>query len=247
MALNLMSWSDFLPLLIFFGLGLSAVRGVSKRLARKIREVRLDSRIKRAEILISKLYDADESPYHISLEYRKNNHIGGEEFTYGEIVPASFLQLLRLTSPVEGEIFYDLGCGAGKAVFSAALGFPFLKVIGVELIPPMFQFCAKLKIQFIRLFNEIKYFKLQVPDVEFIHGDLLRVDFSDGNIFFLNATCFRDLDWDDLMRKLLALPVGIRVIVVSRQLDSEAFERIESGAYAMSWGFSSVFVYRKIK
>ena len=31
-------------------------------------------------------------------------------------------------------MFYDLGCGTGKALFIAALCFPFAKCVGIELL-----------------------------------------------------------------------------------------------------------------
>ena len=42
--------------------------------------------------------------------------------TYGEIVPESFIQILdRCRNDSSGGVFVDLGCGAGKALFCAAL------------------------------------------------------------------------------------------------------------------------------
>lgn len=206
-----------------------------------------ESRVRRVDEMVAKLYSGEESPYYISVHFREENHIEGEQFTYGEIVIPSFAQLLSLTSPASGEVFYDLGCGAGKAVFCASLCFPFLKARGVELLPPMFEFCLKLKNRFIQLISEDSFFQKNVADVEFIEGDFMQVDFSDGNIFFLNATCFRDDDWNKLISKLSELPIGVRLIIGSRHLESDLFELIESGTYAMSWGFSSVFIYRKIQ
>ena len=60
-----------------------------------------------------------------------------QSLTYGEIVPSSFLQILGFTAPplteedaTSSRIFYDLGCGTGRAVICAALSpYPFSKVI----------------------------------------------------------------------------------------------------------------------
>lgn len=241
------SWFEFFLLLAIFVSGIFAVRKLSRIVFRKYRVSLFATRVQRMNELLSSLYGNEENPYYVSLHFREEHHIDGEQFTYGEILPSSFAQLLNLTSPVAGEIFYDLGCGSGKAVFCAPLCFPFLKAKGVELLPPLFEYCSKLKNQFMQLVTESKYFKKNVPSVEFFQGDLLNVDFSDGNIFFLNATCFRDDDWNNLIKKLSALPVGVRVIIVTRHLENEAFELIETGTYSMSWGFSSVFIYRKTR
>lgn len=231
---------------VFIGCGVLGLRTVSRKVIRKIKMSLFASRVRCVEELVAKLYSGEENPYYISVRYREENHIEGEQFTYGEIVIPSFAHLLNLTFPASGEVFYDLGCGAGKAVFCASLSFPFLRAKGVELLSPMFEFCLRSKNRLIQLMADDSYFKKNKVDVEFIRGDLLQVDFSDGNIFFLNATCFCDDDWNKLMAKLSQLPIGVRLIIVTRHLESDVFELIESGTYAMSWGFSSVFVYRKI-
>jgi SAM-dependent methyltransferase len=206
----------------------------------------LKSRIKRAEKLINGLYTEEINPYHISLQYREENEILGDEYTYGEVVVPTLAELLQITRPQPNEIFYDLGCGAGRAVFSAALCFPFLHVKGIELLPPLYEVCTTLKKRFDSLVSEDEVFKKDSYDIEFLHGNLLRKNFSKGTLFFLNATCFRDKDWQALQKKLLKLAVGTRFIVVTRQLEDPAFQLIEGATYQMSWGPSSVHIYRKV-
>ena len=43
--------------------------------------------------------------------------------------------LIDVAKPKPGEIFYDLGCGAGRPVITTALAFPYLKVCkGIEFL-----------------------------------------------------------------------------------------------------------------
>ena len=57
------------------------------------------------------------------------------EFVYGEIVFLYFVPLLEYVKPKPGEIFWDLGCGAGKPLITASLAYPELKVCkGIELL-----------------------------------------------------------------------------------------------------------------
>jgi precorrin-6B methylase 2 len=57
------------------------------------------------------------------------------EFTYGEVLFHYFIPILGLAKPKQGEIFWDLGCGAGKPMAIASLMYPMLKkVCGVELL-----------------------------------------------------------------------------------------------------------------
>lgn len=63
-----------------------------------------------------------------------------KEFTYGEVLFESYLPLMKLTNPKEGEIFWDIGCGGAKPVAIAALAFPELKCNkGIEYLPQLAQ------------------------------------------------------------------------------------------------------------
>lgn len=60
--------------------------------------------------------------------------------THGEIEFMSFIKLLHhpQLNAVDGQIFYDLGAGSGKAVCAAALsGIRFLKCVGIEVLPSL--------------------------------------------------------------------------------------------------------------
>ena len=57
------------------------------------------------------------------------------ELTYGEVFFQSFIPLLSYAKPKPGEIFYDLGCGTGKAQMIASIAFPDLKACkGIEYL-----------------------------------------------------------------------------------------------------------------
>ena len=65
------------------------------------------------------------------------------EFTYGEIDFFSFGKLLENCFPKENEVYWDLGCGAGKRLVAASLYFPFLQVKGVEYLPNLYLLCLE--------------------------------------------------------------------------------------------------------
>jgi hypothetical protein len=57
------------------------------------------------------------------------------DFTYGEVVFSYFLAALSLAEPQPGEVFWDIGCGTGKPIAIAAMGYPNLSACwGVELL-----------------------------------------------------------------------------------------------------------------
>ncbi|CAM9436613.1 unnamed protein product [Ectocarpus fasciculatus] len=72
----------------------------------------------------------------LSLEYRRSSvHDDTRSLTYGEVDVPDFLSILDLVKPQDGEVFVDLGSGTGKAVLTAACGFPeFVKCRGIELV-----------------------------------------------------------------------------------------------------------------
>lgn len=59
-------------------------------------------------------------------------------YTYFDTEYAPFVQLLRASGAKDGQVFYDLGCGTGRAVMAGALSeIRFVKCVGVELLPSL--------------------------------------------------------------------------------------------------------------
>eukprot|EP01041_Mallomonas_annulata_P010897 gene10897-22748_t len=70
--------------------------------------------------IFSRIYrDIDGS----NISQKERNRVGREDqaLTYGEVEFLPFVNILRAAGANSGDAFYDLGCGAGKAVVSAAL------------------------------------------------------------------------------------------------------------------------------
>eukprot|EP01038_Epipyxis_sp_PR26KG_P005834 gene5834-8049_t len=60
--------------------------------------------------------------------------------TYSEIEYISFIDILHEAKAVDGQIFYDLGSGCGKAILAAAFSdIKFLRCIGIEILPTLVQ------------------------------------------------------------------------------------------------------------
>jgi len=106
--------------------------------------------------------------------------------------------------PGPEDVFVDLGCGKGKAVFFAAEQ-NFKKVIGVELRKEL----ADIALQ------NLKSLKIKHAPVEIINTDVSLFDLKDGTIFFM----FNPFGQDTLMKvvdnikaSLLASPRRIRIV-----------------------------------
>lgn len=197
--------------------------------------------------IFTKLYEnLTANPTQVSLEEReKKDLISDTTYTYGEVNFYSFVQILELAAPKAGDIFYDLGSGAGKAVFIAWLVGNFGKVLGVEKLQSLYDLsltlCDKL-----RAIPEVEQLKKDPNTIKFLNQDILETDFSDGDIIFLQSTCFSGHMWDGIMAKLQKLKPGTRVIVSTKLLNMGGFELKHQKLFLMSWGLSRVSIYERI-
>jgi len=74
--------------------------------------------------------------YKLSFESRNQLGFYDRGLTYGEIFFDTFYKMLEKTQPKEGEVFYDLGSGTGKAVFAAYFFFLFQRRLGLRFYLP---------------------------------------------------------------------------------------------------------------
>lgn len=170
-------------------------------------------------------------------------------FIYGEIDIISFIAILEVVQPKSGEIFYDLGSGAGKAVFTAALAFEFAQCKGIELVPELYNLsCQLLK----ALSCQRRPCRPRIASsditnrIQFIQADFLHYDFNDANVIFINAACFLGEAWQAVVAKLKQLKSGARIIVGAKELPSTHFTLLNSELRYMSWGPAKVSVYLKL-
>jgi precorrin-6B methylase 2 len=228
-------------LIIFFCIAARAVYNAWKRIKRYLHHRKYD---KIFFPLIEKIYSTTNGIV-LSKNERERLNYTDEAFIYGEMICTSFSELLMEAAPKPGEVFYDLGAGTGKAVLLSSLLYPFSKCIGIELLPALHQVSLIKKKEFLES-PEIRSLTHK-PDIEFINADILKHDFSDADVIFINATCFTPLLWSGIVEKLKRLKIGTRIIVSSKNLKTESrFILIISGMYPMSWGLASVYVYKKI-
>ena len=101
-----------------------------------------------------------------------------------------FIPILEYAKPKPGEVFWDLGCGAGKPLITASLAFPELKVCrGIELLENLVTLASQIATKQKTICEE-----KQVPHspVEIIQGDIREVDWLDADIIYLSAVLYSD-------------------------------------------------------
>lgn len=192
--------------------------------------------------ILNTLY-SDVNGYGISKQDRSILKKDSQNNTYGETDFMSFATMLSAVDVQNGEIFYDLGCGTGKAVFASALLEPFSQCIGIELFEGLYSNALSLK----NTFDENIRPTLQEPvaKISFIHDDMFAVDVSRGSVFFVSATCFDEPMMVKLSKMVDSTHKGTRFIILSKELHHNSIGLLWTSVKKMSWGDAHVLVYRK--
>jgi hypothetical protein len=113
--------------------------------------------------------------------------------------PSEWLGLRRALKRLDvgrDDVFIDLGSGKGRAIFTAALEFPFQRVIGVEIAPELHR-------QALANF-ERNAGRLRCPNVELVNADLLYYDVPDDvTVAYLYSPVVGET-FDVVVQKLIA-------------------------------------------
>lgn len=222
---------------------------IKRTLNNRLKEHPQWEHLKKTEELLNKLYRRVNSS-RISKKELKRLSIKNDDFVYGEIDFLSFCTILERCQPKSGEIFYDLGSGSGKAVFSAALYFNLSRAYGIELLHDLYNManeqikkCGELVKQQDKNYHNFIFKKIM--RIKFINNNFLETDILKADIVYINATCMRPATWNGIIQKLIELKCGSRVIVNTKKIEHEKFTLLHSGRELMSWGLSQIRIYIK--
>lgn len=183
----------------------------------------------------------------ISLKERRDKNIEDSTYTYGEVTFYSFVRMLEKADPKPGEIFCDLGSGAGKPVIIAGLVFDFAKAYGIEKLDNLYDLSLNILDKLHNLPERLEKLPHKSLNIEFIQDDILYYDWSDADIVYVSGTCFRSDMINALIAKFLKLKVGARLILGSMDLDEVGgFKLNYSNLHLMSWGLNTIKVYERI-
>lgn len=163
-------------------------------------------------------------------------------YLYGEIEFIDFIALLSLVPCHSNTRFYDLGSGVGKAVIAAALVFDFESYTGIELFSTLNNAANDCLIRL----SELTPYTKKMPKIKFICADFLKINWEDGNLFFINATGFVGELWDLLNQQLEKTQKNTIVITMSKPLKSTQFKTMRTTHVMMSWGVATTFISKKI-
>ena len=175
------------------------------------------------------------SPYDISIANREEKGWQDKkELTYGETFLLSIPKIFQNIEITEKDVFYELGSGSGYLSFFVNQYYPAKKVIGIDIIGDFIKIC------------NIVIKNLKLNNIYFYEDNYLDKNIDDGTIFYITATCYASEEMALLEKKLNSLPAGIKVIMISRPLNSPDFILTKYKFLEFSWNFDSVFFYKKI-
>ncbi|MBI2444574.1 MAG: hypothetical protein HYV42_05045 [Candidatus Magasanikbacteria bacterium] len=196
-----------------------------------------------AERYFNLLY-ADIDGYRLSAAGKQHwGQTPPKELTYGEVNFASFPALLAAADAPPGGTFYDLGSGTGKAVILAALLGNFRRLVGIELIPELYQTAAAVREKFNQRLRPALPQSYPEPDINFRSGDIFTEDWSEADVIFVQATCFSENLLTQLTERCQQLKPGSRIISVTATLDAPFLTCFHTDKFALGWGLATVWYY----
>lgn len=153
--------------------------------------------------------------------------------TYGETTYFSIAESFKFIQLNDKDVFYDLGCGTGKTVFTANVVFG-AKSTGLEIVE-----------DFVDNANEVvKLLKLE--KITFIEKSIFEHNLKDGTVFYVTPTCFDEENMKKLSKKFKDLPKNSRLIVLSKRIDLPNLKPLGSKMLFYSWGKAETFYYQVV-
>jgi SAM-dependent methyltransferase len=193
-------------------------------------------------------------------------------FVSGEVDFVDFQEILSTATINDQDVFVDLGSGYGHCIAAAALyrdvrlnikniPIQFFNVLGIELMQSkVFESRELIK-------NIIEIFSENLPKIEIIQENFLNVDWSNADVVYACATCFTADLMYEILKKIMLLKNGSRIIFIDKNLELLSFEELienkdSSNNILMfikkklefvcnlkcktSWGVGEAFIYKII-
>ena len=190
--------------------------------------------------LFKAVYEDVEGSSVSQLERRRLDVSNKSEFTYGEVEFAHMIPLLELCNIKAGEVFWDLGCGAGKCLLTVALLYPELKSCsGIEFLPQLHELCQST-------LSALPTTEKHAP-IKVIHGDMLEVDWSNADIIFTSSICFPEELINGIFEKAQQLKVGTRIMTLKSFPVNDFFDVKYSVRVKMTWGKTGLYILEKVR
>jgi SAM-dependent methyltransferase len=184
----------------------------------------------------------------ISQQERKQNGYTTSTLSYGDMEfedMGNIFDVMELNGFICGRHshFVDIGCGAGKPLFVAALLYKFESVEGIEILSGLVDVCQSRISKWTKLCAQRKLRRLSQQDIRVTCGDALRLDWQHATAVFMHATAFDEDMMHQFKQKLDQLAPHSFVVIVSKKVESRFLIYVESVDVNLSWGSSQAHIY----
>lgn len=174
-----------------------------------------------------------DPPHRVILREKAALTAADEDLIYGETPPLTMKKLLEQIRAAPEDVFYDLGCGRGLTVLTAARVYN-MTAVGADLIPTFIERARKI--------NKM----LKTSEADFILSSFLDVDLSRATIVYTASTTFSEETMQALAEKLKALKAGARVITLSALLQAPHLTLSGSGVFDFTWGKTHAYFHTRV-
>jgi hypothetical protein len=184
---------------------------------------------------------------------RDEKGLSEEMYAYGELDNEIFATIMEKINSAYGMkkqgIFYDLGCGVGQLVFTAALIGDFSSVNGVEMITQLLE-CGErktrkyniMKGKFDEFTKEMKRLKINWPNENILAYD----DWTEATCILLHWTAMNPSQIKYISQKMDFCDEGTQVISFSQPVKNPGFEILVQDTCRVSWGEAEFFIQEKM-
>ncbi len=203
---------------------------------------------------LPKMYDKHslERGKRVSQKERDDMGITDEAYAYGELDPETFISIYNKVTAAYGfwikkAIFFDLGCGVGNLVYSAAFQGKFVKVGGIDAIQALVDRGEKRMPRWTRF---SKGFPKEIKRTKFIweNSDYLETPdpWRDATFVLLHWTALNKEQLDRAGDALAQLREGAIVVSFTTPVANSDFEILVKDTCEVSWGQAVFYVQEKL-
>jgi hypothetical protein len=167
--------------------------------------------------------------------------------SYTEVVSKSFLELITSLKNFdigfnETSVFYDIGSGIGKNVLLIGIMNTFKRSIGIEINDGLY----RKSLDLIKQFNKTLRSPVDQTDLELLRGDGTFIDWSLGDLVYIQAVCFDDEMMERINKIANKLLPGSVVLLIARKLPDEShFDLTGITKVQYIHGEMPAYIYRK--
>jgi SAM-dependent methyltransferase len=202
-----------------------------------------------------KLYDGHtfELAKRNSQVERNEKGLSEEMYAYGELDHEIFATIIEKMTAAYGVkkqgIFYDLGCGVGQLVFTAALIGDFSSVNGVEMITQLLENGErktrkynKMKTKYDEFTPEMKRLKINWPNENILAFD----EWTEATFILLHWTAMNPSQVKYISQKMDFCDEGTQVVSFTHPIRNPGFEILVQDTCRVSWGEAEFFIQEKM-